>query len=111
MTDTIKIWKSNLQGLLEDVVGPVSLFGASATSNGQIPTTTFYVSVAGFQQRRYVCELRIPQPSVPALLAGERPKACKENQRVLDEASARLNGVEREVREGLIGSEPLAGSG
>jgi len=48
MTDTIKIWKSNLQGLLEDVVGPVSLFGASATSNGQIPTTTFYVSVAGF---------------------------------------------------------------
>jgi hypothetical protein len=37
MNDTIKIWKSNLQGLLEEVVGPVYLFGASVTSNGQIP--------------------------------------------------------------------------
>ena len=111
MTDTIKIWKSNLQGLLEDVVGPVSLFGASATSNGQIPTTTFYVSVAGFNNEGNVCQLRIPQRSVPALLGDERVKAYKENQRVLDEVRARLNGVEREVREGLIGSEPLAGSG
>ena len=34
--------------MLEEVVGPVYLFGASATSNGQIPMTTFYVSVAGF---------------------------------------------------------------
>lgn len=41
MNDTIKIWKSNLQGLLEEVVGAVYLFGASATSNGQIPMTTF----------------------------------------------------------------------
>ena len=69
MGDTIKIWKSNLQGLLEEVVGPVYLFGASATSNGQIPMTTFYVSVAGFNNEGQFCELRIPQPSVPALLA------------------------------------------
>ncbi|MBV9081103.1 MAG: hypothetical protein JOZ62_00385 [Acidobacteriaceae bacterium] len=52
MRDTIKIRKSNLQGLLEEVVGPVYFFAASATSNGQIPMTTFYVSVAGLQQRR-----------------------------------------------------------
>ena len=110
MNDTIKIWKSNLQGLLEEVVGPVYLFGASATSNGQIPMTTFYVSVAGFNNEGNVCELRIPQPSVPALLGDERAKVYKENQRVLDEIRARLNGVEREVRDGLIGSEPVAGT-
>jgi len=66
--ETIKIWKSNLQGLLEEVVGPVYFFGASATSNGQIPMTTFYVSVAGFNNEGQFCELRIPQ-RFPALLA------------------------------------------
>jgi len=109
MNDTIKIWKSNLQGLLEEVVGPVYLFGASATSNGQIPMTTFYVSVAGFNNEGKVCELRIPQPSVPALLGDERPKAYKENQRILEEVRARLNGLNRETRDGLIGTEPVAG--
>ena len=110
MNDAIKIWKSNLQGVLEEVVGPVYLFGASATSNGQIAMTTFYVSVAGFNTEGNVCELRIPQPSVPALLGDERVEASKENQRVLDEVRARLNGLEREIRDGLIGSEPVAGT-
>jgi len=44
------------------------------------------------------------------LLGDERVKAYKENQRVLDEVRARLNGVEREIRDGLIGSEPVAGT-
>jgi hypothetical protein len=110
MNDAIKIWKSNLQGVLEEVVGPVYLFGASATSNGQIPMTAFYVSVAGFNNEGNVCELRIPQPSVPALLGDERVKAYKENQRVLDEVRERLNGVEREVRDGVIGRELVAGT-
>lgn len=105
----MKIWKSNLQGLLEEVVGPVYLFGASATSNGQIPMTTFYVSVAGFNNEGQVCELRIPQPSVPALLGDELVKAYKENQRVLDEVRARLVGLNRETRDGLLGTEPVAG--
>jgi len=110
MRDTIKIWKSNLQGLLEEVVGSVYVFGASATSNGQIPMTTFYVSVAGFNNEGKLCELRIPQPCVPALLGGERAKAYEENQRVLDEVKKRLHGLDREVRDGLIGSEPVAGT-
>jgi hypothetical protein len=110
MGDTIKIWKSNLQGLLEEVVGPVYLFGASATSNGHIPMTTFYVSVAGFNNEGKLCELRIPQPCVPALLRRERAKAYNENQRVLDEVKRRLHGLDREVGDGLIGSEPVAGT-
>jgi hypothetical protein len=81
MNDTIQIWKSNLQGLLEEVVGPVYLFGASATSNGQIPMTTFYVSVAGFNNEGQVCKLRIPQPFVPALLAGERTRRISGSRR------------------------------
>jgi hypothetical protein len=81
MNDAIKIWKGNLQTLLEEVVGPVYLFGASATSNGQITMTTFYVSVAGFKNEGKFCELRIPQLSVPALLADERARAYEENQR------------------------------
>ena len=109
MNHTMKIWKSNLQGLLEEVVGPVYLFGASVTSNGQIPMTTFYVSVAGFNNEGQVCELRIPQPSVPALLGDKRAKAYKENQRVLDEMRARRTGLNRETRDGLIGTEPVAG--
>jgi hypothetical protein len=49
MRDTIKIWKNDLQGLLEEVVGPLYLFAASATSNGQIPTTALYVSIAAVE--------------------------------------------------------------
>jgi hypothetical protein len=37
--------------------------------------TTFYVSVAGFNNEGNVCELRIPQPSVAALLGDERAQA------------------------------------
>jgi hypothetical protein len=66
--------------LLEEVVGPIYLFGASATSTGQIPMTTFYVSVAGFNNEDHVCELRIPQPSIPALFGDERAKAYNDNQ-------------------------------
>jgi hypothetical protein len=47
--------------------------------------TTFYVSVAGFINEGKLCELRIPRPSVPALLGDERARAYKENERVLDE--------------------------
>jgi hypothetical protein len=81
MNDTIKIWKSNLQGVLEEVVGPVYLFGASATSNGQITMTTFHVSVAGVNNEGQVCELRTPRPFGPALVSGERARAYEENQR------------------------------
>jgi len=43
------------------------------------------------------------------VLGDERAKAYKENQRVLDEIRARLNGLNRETRDGLIGTEPVAG--
>jgi hypothetical protein len=66
--------------------------------------------VAGFNNEGNVCELRILQPSVAALLGDERAQAYKENQRVLDEVRERLNGVEREVRDGVIGRELVAGT-
>lgn len=56
--------ESNLQRLLEEVVGRY-IFGAFATSNGQIPMTTFYVTVAGFKNEGNVCELRMPQTVGP----------------------------------------------
>ena len=60
------------------------------------------VSVAGFNNEGQVCELRILQPTVPALPGDERAKAYKENHRVLDEVRARLNGLNRETLDGLI---------
>ena len=60
MNDTIKIWKSNLQGLLEEVVGLVSRFGAPGTSNGQIPIQRL-CQRGRFQQRRQC--LRIARPT------------------------------------------------
>jgi hypothetical protein len=41
------------------------------------PDDDVYVSVAGFNNEGQVCELRIPQPSVPALLGDERAKAIR----------------------------------
>jgi len=78
MNDTINIWKSNLQASWRKLSARSIFFGASATSNGQIPMTTFYVSVAAFNNEGQVCELRIPQPFGPALLAAG---AYEENQR------------------------------
>jgi hypothetical protein len=109
MNETIKIWKSNWQGVLEEVVSPVYLFGASATSNGQIPMTMFCVSVAAFNNEGQVCELRIPQPFGPALLAGERESVRGESTGSRRSQKA-MHGLEHEVRDRLIGSEPLAGT-
>ena len=92
MRDTIKIWKSDLQALLEEVVGPVYVFGASATSNGQIPTTTSYVSVAGFNNEGKVCELRIPQASVPLLFRLCSPPSSRKRTRRISGFSTKSKG-------------------
>ena len=54
MENTIKIWKSNLQGLVEELNGPVYLTATQTRSQtiveGQnaLPTVVFSVAVAGF---------------------------------------------------------------
>jgi hypothetical protein len=102
MNDTIKIWKSNLQASWRKLSTRSIFFGASATSNEQIPMTTFYVSVAAFNNEGQVCELRIPQPFGPALLAGGRVRG---ESAVLDEVKKRFTDLNaRSVIDRLAGS-------
>jgi len=102
MNDTINIWKSNLQASWRKLSARSIFFGASATSNEQIPMTTFYVSVAAFNNEGQVCELRIPQPFGPALLAGGRVRG---ESAVLDEVKKRFTDLNaRSVIDRLAGA-------
>jgi hypothetical protein len=103
-----KIWKSNLQRLLEEVrEGPLYLMPMSETRNGQIPTVVFSVAVAGFNREGRIAELRIAQPPVSAQLEEEVRKRNQGNAETLEE---RLRGLDRTWQDGTVGSTPVFGS-
>ena len=107
----MKIWKSDLQGLLEEVEGPLYLFASSETRGGQMPVTTFVVSVAGFNQEGHVCELRLARPPVITTLVRTREwiQEHEANLKMLGEVRARLTALGRTVLDGKIGEEPVSG--
>src|SRR2546423_430145 len=69
----MKIWKSNLQGLLEEVTGPLYVIAACSNSMskdeqlGQLEFATFYIAVAGFNSDGHVCELRVYRQAMPSM--------------------------------------------
>lgn len=106
----MKIWKSDLQGLLEEVVGPLYLTAASENRGGQLPTSTFYVSVAGWNRENHICELRIQRPPVVSQIREEVHEECTANRKTFDEIKARLDALGREYRDGFISDAPMGGS-
>jgi hypothetical protein len=69
----MKIWKSNLQGFLEEAVDPVYVVGiserstASIGSNGSMEMVTFAVCLTGLNEQKQPLELRIARPRVPVV--------------------------------------------
>jgi hypothetical protein len=111
----MKIYKSNLQGLLEEVKGPIYMIALqrpSATPIGErdaAPSMLFEVSAAGFNTEGRVVELRIEQPSVIAFLEDEVSHTARANARVLADLKSRLTTL-FEVRDGAISAAPVIGT-
>ncbi len=112
----MKIYKSNLQGLLEEVKGPVYVMAiqrSSATCIGEkdtAPTLLFGVSAAGFNTEGRVVELRIEQAPVITFFNEEVRHTATANGRVLADLKARLTALGFEVRDGAISTEPVIGT-
>jgi hypothetical protein len=112
----MKIYKSNLQGLIEELKGPVYITATQQNSQAKIgaqdtiPCAVFGVSAAGFNAEGRVIELQLRQPSVIALFDEEVRQAAAANSRVLADLKARLTELGFEVRDGAISAEPVIGS-
>jgi hypothetical protein len=111
----MKIWKTTLQGLIEEAGGPIYVVATQAGSiseiaeKGGVPTVAFAVSAAGFNREGRVVELRIQQPHVISLFEAEVKRAAEANSTVLADLKARLSGLGVEIRDGAISDQPVTG--
>ncbi len=113
---TVKIWKSNLQGFLEEAVDPVYLVGISERSTPSIGDTgsmemiTFAVCLTGFNEQKQPLELRIARHRVPLVFQEDVQREHEANLAVLQDIGARLSALCRECRDGMVGDKPIAGN-
>jgi hypothetical protein len=108
----MKIWKSDLQGLLEEIPAATPFYlGASVEHRGgKIPMSTYYVTVAAFNEAGRCCELRINRPALPAMFRDELEQERKANLKTLDELKTRLDALNRPYRDGTISDTPVGGT-
>lgn len=112
---TLKIWKTDLQGLIEDAVEPVYVIALAEKipvkfGDGELEMFQFSVSVTAFNEGGRALELRIPQPRVPAMFENEVEKARGANSKMLAEVRARLASLDVICRDGIVSDKPVCGS-
>jgi hypothetical protein len=110
----MKIWKSRLQGLLEEVVGPVYVLAVAERSTatlgtGSMDTITFVVHLSGFNEHNRAVALRLPRPAVPVVFQADIEREQQANRAVLEEVRARLRKLSRDYRDGMVNEKPIAG--
>lgn len=110
----MKIWKSTLQGFLEEAVGPVYVLAVSERSTasfgtGSMDMITFVVHLSGFNEHHRPLALRIPRPPIPFVFENDVERERQANQAVLNDIRARLQKLARECRDGMVSEKPIAG--
>ena len=101
----MKIWKTSLQGLLEEIVGPLYLSVLSQRardSAGTVDLITYYVALSGFNQAGHAIELRLERPPVPTLFQEDCEREMKENQQTASEVKERLDALGRLYLDGVL---------
>ena len=110
----MKIWKTSLQGLIEEAQGPIYIISTetrvqSGLESGGFPLVIFSVSVAGFNSDGRVVELRIQQPPAIPLFDQEVRRAAQVSAATLDDLRSRLTALGIEIRDGAISDKPVIG--
>lgn len=110
---SLKIWKTDLQGLLEEAVEPVYVIALAEKiqakfGDGELEMFQFSVSVTAFNEGGRALELRIPQPRVPAMFENDLEKARRENSKMIEEVRARLGSLNVVCRDGIVSDKPGA---
>lgn len=114
-TTNLKVWKTNLQGLLEEAVTPVYVIALAERipakfGDGELEMVQFSVSATAFNEGGCALELRIPQPRVPAMFENEVEKARRANSKMFAEVRARLGSLNVICRDGIVSDKPVCGS-
>lgn len=111
----MKIWKTSLQGLIEEAQGPIYIISTETRvqsgtgESGGFPLVIFSVSAAGFNNDGRVVELRIQQPPAIALFDEEVRRAAQVSAATLDDLRSRLTALGIEIRDGAISDKPVIG--
>ena len=111
----MKIWKTSLQGLIEEAKGPIYIIltetkvQSRTGDSGGFPLVIFSVSAAGFNNDGRVVELRIQQPPAIALFDEEVRCAAHASSAALNDLRSRLTGLGIEIRDGAISDKPVIG--
>lgn len=111
----MKIWKTSLLGLIEEVNGPIYVISteiktkSGRADDGGFPLTVFSVSAAGLNGEGRVVELRIQQPAVISLFDEEVRRAAVASATALADLKTRLKALGVEIRDGAISEKPVIG--
>ena len=112
----MKIWKTSLQGLIEEAKGPIYIISTetklqsrTGDSGDGFPLVIFSVSAAGFNKDGRVVELRIQQPPAIALFDEEVRCAAHASSAALNDLRSRLTALGIEIRDGAISDKPVIG--
>jgi hypothetical protein len=111
----MKIWKTSLQGLIEEAKGPIYITSTEtkvqsrAGDSSGFPLVIFSVSAAGFNSDGRVVELRIQQPPVIAVFDEEVRCAACASSAALNDLRGRLTTLGIEIRDGAISDKPVIG--
>lgn len=108
------IWKSTLQGFLEEAVGPVYVIalaerGTATLGNGAMDMTTFLVCLTGFNEANRPLGLRLLRPAVPSVFQDDVEREHQANSAVLREVRSRLEKLARPYRDGIVSAKAVAG--
>jgi hypothetical protein len=111
----MKIWKSNLQGFLEEAAVPVYMIAISERSTATVGSSssmdmvTFAVCLTGFNEQNRPLALRIPRPAVPLVFQEDVERERQANLAVLEDLRNRLANLSREYRDGMVSDNPISG--
>ena len=110
----MKIWKTSLQGLIEEAKGPIYITLIETKVQSRAGDSSGFplvisVSAAGFNSDGRVVELRIQQPPVIAHFDEEVRCAAYASSAALNDLRGRLTTLGIEIRDGAISDKPVIG--
>lgn len=107
----MKIFKTNLAELISEIPspGPLYVSNFSQTRHGEMPMTTYQVTVAGWNAEGRVCELVISSRAIWTYDVENSKSASEQAFESEREIKQRLLELNYRLRDGRVSIEPVLG--
>jgi hypothetical protein len=106
----MKIYKSNLQELLNEALPPFYLFNFAEWTHSKTSVRAVKVSLAGYNQENRICELVLSTMTVWDFDDAGKAAQARAADQLEQELRSRLKALSLEIRDGRISDEPVIGA-